>query len=112
MKKLMLLTLVLALAAFAATNTFHVTFDSAAWIGATEVKAGEYKLTIEGDKVTLKGGKNVIDVPGKVEVAEHEYRSTAVVVLAVGNRNQLKEIEIGGTKTRIVVEQPTLPTGE
>ena len=42
MKKIMLAVATFALTAFAASNTFHVTFDEAAWISGTQVKAGDY----------------------------------------------------------------------
>lgn len=111
MKKLMFILFTLTLAAFAASNTFHVTFDSNAWIGATEVKAGEYKVTVEGDKATLKAGKTVIEVPAKLETAERTFSMSGVVMKNINGKQQVEEIQIGGTKTHIVFVS-AIPTGD
>lgn len=99
MKKIMLAVATLALTALAASNTFHVTFDSAAWIGGTQVKPGDYKVQIEGDKAILKSGKTVIEAPAKLETVEHKYAASGVVV---DSNQKVREIQIGGTKDRIV----------
>jgi hypothetical protein len=111
MKKLMLVAILFAFAAFAASKTYHVTFQNDAWIGATQVKAGDYKVTVEDGKVTLKSGKTVIEVPGKMETVDHKYATSAIVVTPVGNKSQVEEIEIGGTNQRIVFEKTPIPTG-
>lgn len=112
MKKLIFLTLVLALVAFAASKTFHVTFDTDGWIGATEVKAGDYKVTVDGDKAVMKSGKKVIEVPAKLETVGREFQVSAVVMKPVGNKQQITEIQIGGSKYRIVFPEAAIPTGE
>jgi len=111
MKKVTLAGLTLAIAAFAASNTFHVTFDNDAWIGTSEVKSGSYKIQIEGDKAILKSGKNVIEVPAKLETAEHKFQSTGVVVNTVDKKSKVEEIQIGGTNERIVFPA-SAPGGE
>lgn len=111
MKKLMLILFTLTLAAVAASNTFHVTFDSNAWIGANEVKAGEYKVTVEDGKATLKSGKTVIQVPAKLETAEHTFSMSGVVMKTIDGKQQVEEIQIGGSKTRIVFAS-AIPTGD
>ncbi len=111
MKKLMVFAILFAFAAFAASNVFHVTFQSDAWIGANQVKAGDYKVTVDDGKVTLKSGKTVIEVPGKMETSDHKFATTGVVVITVGNRPQVEEIQIGGGSTRIVFEKASIPTG-
>jgi len=112
MKKLIFLALILAVVAFAASKTFHVTFDHDGWIGATEVKAGDYKVTVDGDKAVLKFGKKVIEVPAKLETVERNYQVSAVVMKPVGNRQQITEIQIGESKYRIVFPEVAIPTGE
>lgn len=111
MKKLMLVALLTAFAVFAASNVFHVTFESDAWIGANLVKAGEYKITIEGDKAILKSGKTVIEVPAKLEPADHKYAENAIIVQTIGNKAQVQQIELGGKAERIVFTVTPIPTG-
>lgn len=112
MKKVTLAGLTLAFAAFAASNTFHVTFDNDAWIGTSQVKAGSYKIQMEGGKAILKSGKNVIEVPAKLENAQHRFQNNAVVINTVNNKQKVDEIQIGGTNERIVFSAPASPSGE
>src|SRR5580704_8237991 len=107
MKKIMFAVATFALTALAASNTFHVTFDGPAWIGGTEVKAGDYRVQVEGDKAILKSGKNVIEAPAKLETADHKFQSTGVVL---DSKQKVQEIQIGGTKDRIVFQTGT-PSG-
>lgn len=106
MKKLLAVA-TFALTAFAASNTFHVTFDDAAWINGTEIKAGDYKVQVEGDKAVIKSGKTVVEAPAKIEMADHKFPSTGVVK---DSKGKVQEIQIGGTKDRIVFQGGS-PTG-
>lgn len=113
MKKLILGAMLLALVAFAASNVFHVTFQTSAWLGATEIKPGDYKITVEDGKATLKAGKTLFTAPASLETGEKVFRVTAVITRIVGDKPQLEAIEIGGGKTRIVFTGPvSIPTGE
>jgi hypothetical protein len=107
MKKIMLAVATFALTALAASNTFHVTFDEAAWINGTQLKPGDYRVQVEGDKAVLKSGKTVIEAPAKMETADHKFGSTGVVL---DSKQKVQEIQIGGTKDRIVF-QTASPTG-
>jgi hypothetical protein len=112
MKKLIFFALVLALSAFAASKTFHVTFDHDGWVGATQIKAGDYKVTVDGDKATLKSGKNVVEVPAKLESSDHQFQVSGVVMKQTGDKQQIQEIQIGDSKNRIVFPASTATGGE
>jgi hypothetical protein len=102
MKKLLLSFAILALGvASAASNTFKVTLDHNTWVGGTELKAGEYKVSAEGDKITLSQGKNSpsVTVPAKVETATKKFDDT---VIRVDGKQKLEEIRVGGSTMRIV----------
>jgi hypothetical protein len=101
MKKLFLsfATVALGIAA-AAGNSFTINLDHACTVGATQLKAGEYIVQTEGDKIVLKSGKTVIELPGKVETGEKRFNNTAVRI--DDKTNKLEEIRVGGSTTRIV----------
>jgi hypothetical protein len=101
MKKLLLSFATVALAvASAASNTFSVTIDHPTWVGGTELKAGDYKVQAEGDKIVMTMGKKVsITVPAKVETAAKKFDATS---LRVDSKQKLEEIRVGGTTMRIV----------
>jgi lipopolysaccharide export system protein LptA len=102
MKKLLLSFATVAIAvASAASNSFKVTIEHTTFVGGTELKAGEYKVQAEGDKITLTLGKNspVITVPAKMETADKKFDATT---LRVDGKQKLEEIRVGGTNMRIV----------
>ena len=75
MKKLLLSFATVAIAvASAASNTFKVTIDHPTWVGGTELKAGEYKVQTEGDKITLTMGKSAVHGPGEGRDRHQEIR--------------------------------------
>jgi hypothetical protein len=103
MKKLLLTFATIALAvASAASNTFHVTLAEPAWVGATQLKPGEYKLQVEDGKAMFKVGKNVVEVPAKLQAGDHRYDNTAVRIDRAGDKPKLVEILVGGSNSKIV----------
>lgn len=98
-------TFALAVAS-AAPNTYHITLDNAAWVGSTQLKAGEYKIHVEGDKAIITlGKKDVAEVPVKVEQGDHKVMSNQIFMKTDNNRQQVQEIRIGGTTTRLVLQK-------
>lgn len=105
-KKFVLGFLILAVAlAFAGTvpavHSYTITLAQPAVVNGTQLKPGDYKLSVSADKITLAQGKTSLDVPAKVETQDKKYDDTAVRMVS-GN---LAEIRIGGTKTKIVITQ-------
>jgi hypothetical protein len=84
---------VLALGIASAASSHKVKLESPLFIGTTELKAGEYRVEMQGDKAVFKSGKTVIEVPATVSKAEHNYRLTSVVT----EGTKLQEIDFGGT---------------
>jgi hypothetical protein len=109
MKKFVLLFSTLALVvASAAENTYHFTLQEPASVNGAILKPGDYKIQVEGDKAILKSGKKtVMETPAKLETAEHKYSATAVDLDNVNTTPRINEIQIGGTKTRIVFSNGT-----
>jgi len=102
MKKLLVSFATVALAiSSAASNTFKVNIEKPTIVGNTELKAGEYKVQAEGNKIAIQVGKNnVVEVPAKMETADKKFENT---VIRVDNKTQkLEEIRVGGTNMRIV----------
>ncbi len=60
--KLMLGACVFSLGIATAASSYHVRIADPTWVGATQLKPGEYEVRVEGDKVTFKQGKNVVAV--------------------------------------------------
>jgi hypothetical protein len=94
--------------ASAAPKTLHMTLAEQAWVGATELQPGDYKVEMQGDKAMLILGKKQIEVPAKLESSNKKFDTTLVVIDEAGSsRPALQEIDFGGTTTRIVFSAPT-----
>jgi len=104
MKKVVIAFATVALAvASAASKNYNVTISQQASINGTQIKPGDYKAQIEGDKFILKSGKKtVVEAPAKVEQADHKFQSTQVNIENANSQPKISEIRIGGTNTRIV----------
>jgi hypothetical protein len=108
MKKVLITFATLALAvASAASNVYHVTLNGPASLGGKQFQAGEYKIQVEGNKAIIKSGKNVVEVPAKVENGDHKFESTQVSIENADTKPWVNEIRIGGTTTKILFDHVT-----
>jgi hypothetical protein len=73
-------------------------------VKGVEFKAGDYRLSIAADKITITSGKNVVDVAGKVETGESKFDTTAIRYVTEGGKAKVSEIRVGGTKTKVLFE--------
>jgi hypothetical protein len=108
MKKIMMAFATFALAVASASPRYHVTLYDQTWVGGNELKPGDYTVEMQGDKAVFKYGKTVVEVPAKMEENDSKYNGTRV---RMSPEKRVKEIDFGGTKSRIVLEAG-VPTGD
>jgi hypothetical protein len=99
--KFMKLTLTLAtfaLAVASAASHYNLTLDSAQWAGDKQLKAGDYKVEVVGDKAVFTSGKTVVEVPATVQKSDRKYSLTSYQA----SDSKIQEIDLGGTNTKIV----------
>ncbi len=89
--------------AFAGTSNFNVTLFQPSIIAGKELKPGEYKVQLNGDKMTLKSGKTSVETSVKSEQVESKFGSTSVRYTSGDGKYTVTEIRIGGTNTKLVV---------
>lgn len=92
-----------ALAVASAAGSYSVTFYEPATINGTELKAGSYKLEVEGNTAMIRQNgekKTVIQAPVKVEQENQKFSTTSVR----RNGSQIDEIRLGGTNMKVVFE--------
>jgi hypothetical protein len=104
MKKFVLCVAAFAGMALAAGKTYDLKLYEPAMVGNTELKAGEYRVEVTEGKATIKGGKVQKEAAVKVETADSKYNSTTVR-LSAGEKPQIKEIRLGGTKTKLIFSE-------
>jgi hypothetical protein len=103
MKKILFALCVLTLpAAHAADNNYRFSLQHQATLNGTQLKPGDYRIQVDGDKATVRLGKTVIEAPVKVESADRKFQVTTVGLEGTGNNLRISEIAIGGSTTRIV----------
>ena len=107
-KKLVLTFVVLALAAATAGTvpstggSYKITLLQPSVVNGTVLKAGDYRLNVANDKVTIVSGKLSVESQVKVENAEQKYDTTAIRYIQQDGKASISEIRLGGTKTRLV----------
>jgi len=103
MNKLILGACVFSLGIAAAASSYHIKIADPTWVGTTELKAGEYEVRVDGDKVTFKQGKTVIAVAAKIETNASKFPDTLIDVKTINGQAKMQELDLGGTKSKIVL---------
>ena len=85
--------------ASAATGTFKVSILQNSVVDGKKLKAGDYKLEIQNNVAVLKHGKDIVQAPAREETSASKFATTEIQYT---NNNNLQEIHIGGTNTKIV----------
>jgi hypothetical protein len=96
----LLAAIVLAVPVFAKPFSKNINLAQTAKLGRAELQAGEYRLRIDGNKVSVeKGGKIVAETEGRWEdrSAKSSYDS-----LLIGEDGQVKEVRFSG-QSRVFV---------
>jgi hypothetical protein len=104
MKKTVLSLIAFAGMALAAGKSYDLKLYAPAMVGNTELKAGEYRVEVGDSKAVIKGVKVNKEAAVKVETVEDKYPTTTVRLTA-GEKPQIKEIRLGGTKTKLVFSE-------
>ena len=105
LKKFVLAFAILALvAAIAGTapsvgNTYRITLLQNSVVKGTELKAGDYRLNVGPEKVTLANGQLSVDMPAKIETVDKKFDVTSIRYTLKDGKQSIAEIRIGGTKT-------------
>jgi len=90
-------------AAFASAATYRVKLLQPTVVAGTTLKAGDYKLEIQDNKVLFTAGKNVAEAKVKVENADQKYTSTSFRYdRATDGTLKLQELKLAGTNTKLV----------
>lgn len=101
-KSLKLLALFVLALAIASASTHTVTLFQPSVVSGTELKPGEYKLTVENDKATIMKGKNKVEATVKVETGSDKFGTTSVRYSSEAGKYKIREIRLGGTNTTLI----------
>jgi hypothetical protein len=91
--------------ALASTKSYNLSLFFPVKLGTTELKAGDYRLEVEGDKVVIRSGKVRSEATVRVEQADTKYNTTSVRVIGSSGEQKIQEIRLGGTHTKLIVNE-------
>jgi hypothetical protein len=103
-RKLLLSFATLALAVASAASSHKITLFQPSLVNGTELKPGDYKVTVQDNKVVISSGKTSVEANIKTETADAKFSSTTVRYRNGDGKYRLQEIRLGGTTTRLVFE--------
>ena len=103
LNKLMLGACVFSLGIATAASSYHVRIADPTWVGQTQLKPGEYDVKVEGDKVSFKQGKNVVEAAVKVETNTAKFSETQLNIRTVNGQSKLEELDLGGTNSKVIL---------
>jgi hypothetical protein len=89
---------VFALGIAAAASSYDVKIYDPVWVGDTQLKKGDYKVEMKGDKAVFKTGKTSIEVPATVGKADKKFNGNSFVT----EGTKLVELDLGGTTEKIL----------
>jgi len=100
-----LLLVALLAVGLASAKTYNFTLSNSTQAGSTTLKAGDYKLSVDGSKVVLKDadGKSV-SANTKLETADKPFHATEVSTTQNNGTSRIEWIGLGGSKSKIVFE--------
>jgi hypothetical protein len=101
--KVMLSIATLALGVASAASSYDIKLYDPMWVGATQLKPGDYTVEMQGDKAVFKSGKKVIEIPATLGTNDQKFKSTTLLSLD----KKIQEIDLGGTKSKIVFTSDT-----
>lgn len=99
MKKLIIAFTTVALAVASAATKYSITLYQPSVVNGTQLKPGDYKIEVNGDKAVFKQGKNTVETSVKVEDDANKASSNSI---RYADGNKIQEIRIGGSRTKLV----------
>ena len=103
-RKLLLSFSTLALAVASAASSHKITLFQPSLVNGTELKPGQYKVTVQDNKAVISSGKTSVEANVKTETADSKFSSTTVRYRNGDGKYRLQEIRLGGTTTKLVFE--------
>jgi hypothetical protein len=102
MSKLMLSFGTLALAVASAASSYRFSIFEPSFVAGQELKPGDYKVEVSGDKALIKAGKQTVEAAVKVEDGTERFSETSVRYANTNGKMTVQEIRLGGTHTKLV----------
>lgn len=90
--------------AIGSAASYNLTLFQPTTINGKELKEGDYKLDLNDHTAVIRQGKTAVEAEVKAETVDKKYASTSVKYVVANGKNNVQEIRLGGTKTKLVFE--------
>jgi hypothetical protein len=90
----------------ASAKSYDITLDTATKVGSVELKPGKYSLSVMDEtkvRFTSTNGQ-AVEASAKVTTSDKKFQATQIDMKQVNGAAQVNEIDLGGTKTKILFE--------
>jgi hypothetical protein len=101
----------LTLGAVGQAATYHVTLLKPTVIAGHELKPGDYKVEVNNNTAVISHGKQSVEAKVTTEAADKKFDATTVKYQMDGDKFKLREIGIGGSKTKLVIREDGVVAG-
>ena len=95
-----------------ACSSYNVTISKPFVVAGKEMKPGDYRVEVNGDKAMIKSGSQSVEATVKVENGDQKFSRTAVRYDNASGAYRLDQIQIGGTKNTLVFENSGTDTAK
>jgi hypothetical protein len=84
-------------------KTYEIILSGPTKAGNVELKAGQYKLKVDGANATFTdvNSSKSFTTPVKVQTTEKKFDDTKVQTTKDGSVEKIEEIDLGGSKTKL-----------
>ena len=95
--------LTLASLSIASAKSYDIMLDGPTKVGNTELKAGQYKVKVEGSQVVFMDAQSAKTwtAPVKTQTSDRKFDRTTVQTTNQSGSDSLREIDLGGSTTRL-----------
>ena len=87
----------------ASAKTFTINIFEPAVLGATELRAGEYRLELTGNKIVVRSGKLAVEANVTVQKMPNLNKANSMRIEITGGKRLIRDIRLGGTDLELVV---------
>jgi hypothetical protein len=101
-KWMTLLAMALFTVGLASAKTHTITIHNPSNVNGQELAPGNYKVNVEGDKVTITNGKKTLEANAKLEETSEKFTRDSVRYTEEDGKMKVREIRLGGTNTKLV----------
>ncbi len=92
-------------------KSYELNLFQPAVVAGTELKAGNYKLELNGTKMTLRNGQTTVECDVRVENAGTKFERSSFRVQEVNGKYVVEEIRLRGGDTKLILTRPAGAAG-